>query len=227
VDAAFGDVDGAGGEAVGEPERSFEADVEGMEVAIVHAVAVAAEIADAGKLFRRVDFAEDVELECVGGGGEAGEVIVGERGSDQQDGVGAMGAGFNDLVLIHDEVLAKAGDGCGGRGEFEVDEAPLEEGLVGEDGERGGSGVGEIACERRRVKFGADEAFGGGSFLELGDDGGAGSGSPAEGGGESAGRVMGGAALEAGEGRPGAARGEVSAGLSEDAVEVQGWGPQV
>jgi hypothetical protein len=223
VDAAFGDVDGAGGE----PERSFEADVEGMEVAIVHAVAVAAEIADAGKLFRRVDFAEDVELECVGGGGEAGEVIVGERGSDQQDGVGAMGAGFNDLVLIHDEVLAKAGDGCGGRGEFEVDEAPLEEGLVGEDGERGGSGVGEIACERRRVKFGADEAFGGGSFLELGDDGGAGSGSPAEGGGESAGRVMGGAALEAGEGRPGAARGEVSAGLSEDAVEVQGWGPQV
>ena len=224
MDAAFGDVDRVGRQAVGEAQRGFEGDLKGMEVAIVHAVTVAAEIADPGELFGGVDFTEDVKLESVGGGGEAGQLIVGERGSDEQDGVGAVGAGFDDLVLVHDEVLAEARDVGGGGCDFEVGEATLEEGLVGEDGKRGGSGVGEIAGERRGVEFGADEAFGRGSLLELGDDGRAGDGA-AESGGESAGRVMGGAALEAGEGRPGAARGEVSAGLREDAVEMQGWGP--
>ena len=72
------------------------------------------------------------------------EEAVAERGRDKEDGVSAMGAGFGDLVLVDDEVFAKAGNFGGGGGDFEVLKAALEKGLIGEDGERGGAGAFEI-----------------------------------------------------------------------------------
>jgi hypothetical protein len=56
-----------------------------------------------------------------------------------------MCAGFDDLVLVDDEVFAEAGDGGGCRRQVEIGEAALEEGLVGEDGKRGGAGGLEFA----------------------------------------------------------------------------------
>lgn len=191
-----------------------------MEVAIVDAVAVAAEGAGAVQLFGGVDFAEDVELMGVGGGGEASELVIRKGSGDEEDGVGVMGAGFDDLILVDDEVLAKAREVGGSGGDFEVAQAALEKGLVGEDGERGRAGALEGDCEGFGVEVRTDEATRGGGFFELGDDSGGGSGGGAKSAGESARSVRGGTALEIAERRTGAALGEAGAGLSEDAVQV-------
>ena len=87
------------------------------------------------------------------------EIAVAERGRDEEDSVGTMGAGFDDLVLVDDEVLAEAGNfGCG-RGDFEVLKAALEEGLVGEDREGCSAGVFEVRGEGLGIEVGADDAF--------------------------------------------------------------------
>ncbi len=62
-----------------------------------------------------------------------------QRGGDEQDGVGAVGAGLEDLVLVDDEVLAQSGERRGGRCQLEIAQTALEVGLVGEDGEGGAS----------------------------------------------------------------------------------------
>ena len=48
--------------------------------------------------------------------------------------------------------------------------AALEKGLVGEDGERGGSGALEIDGERSGIEVGADHPLRGRGFLQFGDD---------------------------------------------------------
>lgn len=221
VNAAFGDVHGVGRQISGESERGFKANVEGAEVAIVHAVAVAAEIADAGQFVGGVDFTEDVKLERVGGGGEAGKFGVGECGGDEQDGIGVMGAGFDDLVFVHDEIFAEAGDICRDGSQIEVGESSLEEGLVGEDGERGSAGGLEIAGEEGSVEVSANQAFGGGSFLELGDDRGSGLRGGTKSAGESAGRMRGCRFFQQAQRGAAAAFGEIGAGLVEDAIEME------
>jgi hypothetical protein len=68
----------------------------------------------AGEFVGGMDFAEDVERVLMSAGGEAGELGAGERGDDEEDGVGAVGAGFDDLVFVDDEIFAEAGDLCRG-----------------------------------------------------------------------------------------------------------------
>ena len=99
---------------------------------------------------------------------------VGERSDDEQDGVGAGGAGFENLEGIEDEVLAQAGngDGCGSEGE--ILERALEELFVGEHGERGCSGCLERAGQRGWIEVRTDESTRGRGLLQLGDDGRAG-----------------------------------------------------
>lgn len=221
MNAAFGNVEGRGRKLRGQFQRSFEADVEGAEVAIVDAEAVAVEAADTGKLFSGMDFAEDVKLERAGGGGEASEFAVRERRGDEEDGVGVMGAGFDDLVFVHDEIFAEAGKLGGGGGEIEVGEAALEERLISEDRERGGAGGFEFVGQGSSVEVITHEPPGGRRLLQLGDDGGAGLSGGPEGAGESAGRVSGGRFLEQVQRRATAAFVQVGARLGEDAVEVE------
>jgi hypothetical protein len=76
----------------------------------------------------------------VGGCGEARQFVVSERGGDEEDGIGAMSASFDDLIVVDDEVLAEAGNAGGGGGSLKVGKAALEERLVGEDGKGSGSG---------------------------------------------------------------------------------------
>ena len=122
------------------------------------------------------------------GFGEALQLGIGERGGDEQNGVGAMGAGFDDLVLVDHEVLAQAGQRRGSRGQLEVAQAALKVGLVGEHGKRGSSAGAIAAGEPGRVEVGADQAFGGGGFLDFGDDRGAGGGLAAQGAAQPRGR---------------------------------------
>ena len=224
VDATFRNADGVWGELADEFEGSFEAHIEGAEVAVVDAVGVTAEIADEGQLFGGVNFAKNVEVERMRGCGEAAELGAGKCGRDEEDSVGMMGAGLDNLVLVHDEVFAEAGDlrDCGG--DLEVAQAALEEGLVGENGEGGGSGIFEAGGQRLRVELRANQTLRGRRFFELGDDGGSGSGGITESAGEAP-RLVGGRGLfEEPERSSLAALVHVGAGLGEDAVKMQGFG---
>lgn len=226
ADAAFGDADGAGRKLIDEVERSLEPDFEGAKIAVVHAVAVASEIADADQLVGSVDFAEDLELERVGGGSEAGEVGVGQRGRDEQDGVGMVGASFDDLIVVDDEVLAEAGDLCGCGGNGEVGEAALEEGRVRQNRERGSSGIFEVGGERQGIEVSPDQALRRGALLEFGDDGRGSAVDIAKRPGETAGCVLLRLQLKIAQGDVLAAQGHVGAGLSKDAVEMRdGFAP--
>ena len=112
--------------------------------------------------------------------GEALHLGIGERGGDQQNGVGAMGARFDDLVLVDREVLAQAGKRDGFRCDLEVAQSALKIRLVGEYGKRRRA-AGRIARgEPRNIEFGADQPFGGRGFLDFGDDGRAGLGFSAQ-----------------------------------------------
>ncbi len=84
---------------------------------------------------------------------------VGEGGDDEENGVGAGGAGLEDLKGVEDEVLAQTGNLDDAGGLVQVGERALEELLVGEDGESGGPGGLKGAGERRGVKVAANQAF--------------------------------------------------------------------
>ena len=99
-------------------QRSVEVHVKGVEVAIVDADEVASGDEGAVEFGGIVDFAEDVELQCERATVKSKQFVLGERGDDQQDGVGAMGAGLEQLELVDDEVLAQARDRGGRRGEL-------------------------------------------------------------------------------------------------------------
>ena len=174
ANAALGDAHDAVGNARREIELNLRIDGKGVQVAAVDADHldrdVAVEVEGAIELFGAVDLAEDVELEVGGGLAEGQELLVGEGGDDEQDGVGSGGAGFEHLEGIDHEVLAQAGNLDRGRGDLEVGEGALEELLVGEDREGGGAGGLERAGQGGGLEGLADEALGGRGLLELGDD---------------------------------------------------------
>ena len=114
LDAAFRNAHGVGRELCGKFERGLKADLKGLQVTIVHATDVAADVLHEFSFFGSVDFAEDIEpVAILGDEGEVVEVAEAQRAGDEQDGIGVMGAGFSDLVLVDDEVFAKAGNAGG------------------------------------------------------------------------------------------------------------------
>src|SRR6185295_1644582 len=133
ADARFDD---AGLGAAEEREEAFgggEVHLEGAEVAVVDADQGGA--VDALELLFIVDLDEGAQVE---GGGEveaADEEVAVEGGGDEEDEVGAGGAGLEELVLVDDEVLAEDGDVDGGADSAEVIERAAEAGAVGEDGD--------------------------------------------------------------------------------------------
>jgi hypothetical protein len=60
-----------------------------------------------------------------------------ERGGDQQDGVGAHGARFGDLIGIDHEILAQHRQGAGGAGRLQIFRAALEILAVGQHRQAG------------------------------------------------------------------------------------------
>ena len=123
---------------------------------------------------------------------------VGVGGDDEQNGVGANGAGFEDLKRVEDEVLAQAGNVDDVGRLLEVGERALKELFVGEDRQRGGAGGLEGAGQGCGIKVAADEPFGGRGFFDFGDDRGPVDGGGTKSGGKAAGGMGGGSALHAG-----------------------------
>ncbi len=93
----------------GQLQRSVEIDLEGVQVAVVDADQIEARIERAPHLFAVVDFAEHVELELTGARAQVSIRHRRERGDDQQNRVRAIGARFQYLELVDDEIFAQAG----------------------------------------------------------------------------------------------------------------------
>ena len=172
MDAAFADREGARRHMFGESERRVEGDFESGEIAVVDTDEVGAGI-DGGLEFRAVvDFDEGAEAEGCGGFTEIAELVGGKNGGDQQDGIGAVSGGLENLRGVDGKVLAQDGQGYGGAGGFEMGEAALEERLVGEHAEGGGSAGLVGAGDAGGIEILHEDALTGRRLLDLGDDGG-------------------------------------------------------
>ena len=120
-----------------EPGEGLGVDVEGLEVAGVDADDAGAGVDGAPGLVLVVHLDERGHAERRGRGPASltSSPSV-EGGDDEQDEVGAVGAGLPDLVVADHEVLAQHRDPHGGPNGVEVVEAAAEPALLGEDADR-------------------------------------------------------------------------------------------
>jgi len=133
--------------------------LKGFEIAAVHADDVGATLQRALQLVFIVDFAQRIELQSRGKIQQPPKSLIVERRQDQQNGVGMVGAGFCDLKLVDDEVLAQAGKLSGGGSFKQVGQLALKKILVGEDGERRGPTAGQLVRQRCHRECPADYAL--------------------------------------------------------------------
>src|SRR5579875_1216675 len=134
----LGDDGGAGRHLLAQLEGALEIDPERREVAVVDADHAGREPPRALELGRVVDLDEDVEPVPGGVAEQRAELVVGERGDDEQDRVGAARRGLRDLVLTDDEVLAQQRQRRRAPGPGEILERAPEADVLGEhrDGPR-------------------------------------------------------------------------------------------
>ncbi len=152
-------------------EGGFERDIECPQITAVDTDQIAAGIESTIQFLRVMGFAEDVEILRASGAGKRDQILLIQRGHDQQDGISTMGASFHDLQLIDDEILAQARERSCRRRLAEIVERTLEELFVSQNGERCGAGLLKFAGKFTGMKVGPDQAFRGRGFLQLGDDG--------------------------------------------------------
>jgi hypothetical protein len=100
-----------------------------------------------------------------------------------------MRPSLQDLELVHDKVLAQARNRSQFRSQFQVPQAPLEEMLLGQDGQGRCASLGQQRRQRGNVEVGPDQSLGRRSLLEFRDDGRTMLGPGAQDGRESARRV--------------------------------------
>src|SRR5579875_1152507 len=99
----------AGRHPLAQLEGPLEVDAEGRQIPVVDADHRGRERPCPLELGGVVDLDEDVEAVAGGVAEQRTEVVVGERGDDEQDGVRTGGGGLRHLVGIDDEVLAQQG----------------------------------------------------------------------------------------------------------------------
>ena len=143
---------------------------EGFEVAVVDANEIGPEFESPLHFGEVVDFDEDVELHVAGGIIEAAELIVIQRGDDEEDGIGSGYAGFVDLAFVDGEVFAQERDGGDFRDLDEVGKVPLKVFFVGQDGHAGGAAVDISLGLTDVIEVGIDDAGGGRGFFDFGND---------------------------------------------------------
>ena len=166
----LGDAHDVLGQVVGEGRVAGRIDVEGLQVADVHAQDPGARGHAAGDLLGGVGLDEGVHAQRLGELPEPAQLGVVEGGHDEQDQVGAVGARLEDLVLGDHEVLAqdrhrdRATDGV------EVVEAAVEAALLGEDADRRGPRLGVGARQGGGVGDGGEGALAGAGPLDLRDE---------------------------------------------------------
>ena len=93
-----------------DPHRPVGVDLEGDEVALVHADQVGADRHGPLELGLVVHLDEHVEVELAGDGVEVRELVVVERRHDQEDGVGTHDPGPRHVARVDGEVLAQHGE---------------------------------------------------------------------------------------------------------------------
>ena len=148
----------------------------GAEVAIVDAEQAVAGVgeadvgADAEQGVDVVDFDEGGELQLGGEDEQVDELALGETICDEEDGVGAVDAGFVELIGVDDEILAEDGEWDFGADLLEVGQFALEVFPIGETTDGDGAGVVVLAGDGDGVEVFADESGGGAGLFDFGDD---------------------------------------------------------
>ncbi len=193
-------------------------DLEGLEVAGVDAHEGRREGEGPVELGGVVDLDERGHAELARLVVEVAHQRVVERRDDEQDEVGAVGAGLSHLVGVDHEVLAQHGDPHGGAHGVEVGEAAVKPALLGEDADDARAPSGIRRGETTGLGDLREGALARARALDLGDDADA-AGVTQRRDGVEGGRDVGDPRLEVGErhGRP--ATVEVLADPADDPVE--------
>ena len=155
--------------ADGEIDRGLERRFEGPQVAVVDADELGVERQRAVQLDLVVHLDQRVHPPFGGGVEQVARGVVADRGEDDQDAVGAPGAGLGDLVGLEHEVLAQHRQLRRGAGLDQVVRRALEARAVGEHRQAGGAAQLIGAGDLGRVEVGADQALGRAGLLDLGD----------------------------------------------------------
>ena len=108
MDSAFGYGQAFVGNFFGELQRGVERDFECAQIAAVDADQVTAGVESALEFLLVVGFAEDVEMVRARAARKRDEFFLIERGYDEQDSIGRVCPGFDDLKFVDDEILAQA-----------------------------------------------------------------------------------------------------------------------
>src|SRR5208282_2204589 len=105
-DSALGYADAGVGYLFREPECGFEIDFEGAQITAVDADQVTTGIERALQFLFIMSFAQNVEAVRCGDPRQRYQFFLVEGGDNQQNGIGAVCPGFDDLKFIDDEILA-------------------------------------------------------------------------------------------------------------------------
>ena len=130
-DAAFGDEDPVLWRAGGKFLAVFQRHLEIAEVAVVDADQRRLQRQGAVEFGLVMGFDQNVHLQVMGGDVERAGFAIVDAGHDDQDAVGAGGAGLVDLIGVEQEILAQGRRVGGGAGDGEIVQLALERGRVG------------------------------------------------------------------------------------------------
>lgn len=164
-------------DGIRDPRGGAHVDVEVVQVAVVDADDLGSDLERPRELVRVVDLDQRLHTARDRVLVQLGELLVGEHGDDEEDGVGSVDPGLVDLVGVEDEVLAENGRAVGesvnsGADGTHVLEGALEPLGLSEDGDSRGAGESVGEGDGGRGGGGAvDEvALGGRSALDLGKE---------------------------------------------------------
>ena len=170
-DAALGNRDPVGGQAILQVQRGVEADVEVVQVAVVDADEGRVEPQGAVEFGGIMDLDKDIKVILACAGSEFRHLGIGQCGDDEQDAVGTNGGGFKDLPGVDGEVLAQHRQGHSGTCLAQEVVVALEVLLIRQYRQAGGPTLFIAARKRHGIEVGTDDALAGAGLLDLGDDG--------------------------------------------------------
>src|SRR5258708_4430698 len=170
AEAGFADGDAIFWDASDQFERSLDADVERLQVAVVDADDAAANGESAAEFLGRVNFHERLHSKFAAEGDEVAKLRVAQHSGHEQEAVRIVRASFPDLPGIEDKILAEYGKIHGFSGVAEIFQRAAKKFRFGEDGERHGARGFECGGQPGRIELLAQNALGRGSGLELGED---------------------------------------------------------
>src|SRR6201996_4190671 len=152
VNATLGDVHSVARKLRGELAGAIKRNLEGAKVAAVYAHALALQWQGSFQLGSVMYLAEHIQVPTPCFFAERAQFRVSQRCHDQQDGVGSVGAGLDDLKRINHEVFAQTRD-CGrGRRFTEIVERTLKEFFIGEDGKNCSACVLHLGRQSRGIE---------------------------------------------------------------------------